>query len=390
MKDHLLLARSVYPDMVELRRKLHCHPELSEEEHETLLLIRSRLDALQIPYLTYDHGGICAMIGKGERAIGIRSDIDALPVQEKTGLPYASKVPGVMHACGHDIHTAILLGAAQLFKSMEDELSCMIKLFFQPAEETVGGAQQMVESGCMLNPPVEHVMALHVDPTLPVGTAGFLPGKMNAAVIDLDITVHGLGCHGAHPEQGVDAIVVASQIISALQTISSRQNAPTTPVVVTIGSFHGGSKRNIVAGEVCMQGTVRVLDMEVATQIKKQISRIVENTAASYGAQADIVFTDDCPALNNNVELTYLLAEEARALLGSKNVVFFDNPSMGADDFSFFSNAASGCYFNIGTSTPDQPPQMLHSEQFAPQEECMITGLALFSAGVWKLMGEKA
>ena len=389
MKDHLALARSVYPDMVALRRELHRHPELSGEEHKTLALIRSQLDALHIPYITYENGGICAMIGKGDRAIGIRGDIDALPVQEQTGLSYASEVPGVMHACGHDIHTAILLGAAQLFKSMEDELNCMVKLFFQPAEENEGGAEVMVQGGCMLNPPVDHVLALHVDPTLPVGAAGFLPGKMNAAVINLDLTVRGTGCHGAHPEQGVDAIVVAAQIISVLQTIDSRQTAPTTPVVVTIGAINGGTKRNIVAGEVTMQGTVRVLDMDTAALVKERIRRIAENTAAAYGAQAEIVLTDDYPALSNDAGLTHLLADEARNLLGASNVVFFENPSMGADDFAYFSNAAKGCYFNIGTTAPGQPAQMLHSEHFAPDENCMVTGLALFSAGVWKLMGER-
>jgi len=390
MKDHLALARSVFNDMVTLRRELHQHPELSGEEHKTLALIRSQLDALHIPYITYENGGICAMIGKGDRAIGIRGDIDALPVQEQTGLSYASEVPGVMHACGHDIHTAILLGAAQLFKSMEDELNCMVKLFFQPAEENEGGAEVMVQGGCMLNPPVDHVLALHVDPTLPVGGAGFLPGKMNAAVINLDLTVRGTGCHGAHPEQGVDAIVVAAQIISALQTIDSRQTAPTTPVVVTIGTINGGTKRNIVAGEVTMQGTVRVLDMDTAALVKERIRRIAENTAAAYGAQAEIVLTDDYPALSNDAGLTHMLADEARNLLGASNVVFFENPSMGADDFAYFSNAAKGCYFNIGTTAPGQPAQMLHSEHFAPDENCMVTGLALFSAGVWKLMEAQA
>lgn len=390
MKDHLALARSVFDDMVALRRELHQHPELSGEEHHTLALIASRLDALNIPYVTYQNGGICAMIGKGDAAVGIRGDIDALPVQEQTGLACSSEVPGVMHACGHDIHTAILLGAAQLFKSMEGELPGMVKLFFQPAEETVGGAEVMVQGGCMQDPPVEHVLALHVDPTLPVGSAGFLPGKMNAAVINLDITVHGTGCHGAHPDQGVDPIVVSAQIISALQTVASRQTAPTTPVVVTIGVISGGTKRNVIPDDVTLQGTVRVLDMETAAQVKAQIRRAVENTAAAYGAQADVVLTDDYPALTNDAPLTHLMAAEARKLLGEDKVVFFENPSLGADDFAYFSSAAPGCYFNIGTTAPGQPAQMLHSAFFAPDESCMATGLALFSAGVWKLLEAQA
>ena len=390
MKDHLALARSVFPDMVALRRHLHQHPELSGEEHNTLALIRSRLDALAIPYITYENGGVCAMIGKGDRAIGIRGDIDALPVTESTGLEYASATPGVMHACGHDIHTAVLMGAAQLFKSMENELPCMVKLFFQPAEETVGGAEIMVNGGCMANPTVDRVLALHVDPTLPVGAVGLLPGKMNAAVINLDITVRGVGCHGAHPDQGVDPIVAAAQIVNALQIVSSRVMAPTTPIIVTIGSIHGGTKRNIIPGEVTMQGTVRVLDMDTAAKAKEQIRRIVENTAIACGAEADVVLTDDFPALTNDTPLTHAVADEARKLFGSQNVIFYETPSMGADDFAYFSNAAKGCYFNIGTKAPGQPPQMLHSEFFAPDENCMITGLALFSAAVWKLANKDA
>ncbi len=390
MKDHLALARSVFDDMVALRRELHRHPELSEKEQRTIALIKGQLDELDIPYITYENGGVCAMIGRGERAIGLRGDIDALPVQEATGLPYASEVPGVMHACGHDIHTAILLGAAKLFKSMEAELPCMVKLFFQPAEETVGGAEAMVKGGCMENPKVDAVLGLHVDPTLPAGTVGFLPGKMNAAVINLDITVRGVGCHGAHPDQGIDPIVVSAQIISALQTISSRQLAPTTPVIVNIGAIHGGTKRNIIPGEVNMQGTVRVLDMKTAEQVKAQVRRTVENTAAAYGAQADVVLTDDFPALTNDAALTNCMTAEARKLLGDEKVVLFETPSMGADDFAYFSNAARGCYFNIGTTALGQPPQMLHSEFFAPQEECMATGLALYSAAVWKLAEEEA
>ena len=177
---------------------------------------------------------------------------------------------------------------------------------------------------------------------------------------------------------------VEAQIISALQTISSRQVAPTTPVIVTIGAIHGGTKRNIIPSEVTLQGTVRVLDMQTAELVKAQVRRVVENTAAACGAEADVVLTDDFPALTNDAALTNHMADAARELLGAQNVVIFDTPSMGADDFAYFSNAAPGCYFNIGTTAPGQPPQMLHSAFFAPDEACMFTGLALFSAGVWQ------
>lgn len=382
MKDILAMSRSVLEETVQLRRKLHQFPELSGEEHQTLAFLRSYLDGLSIPYETCSNGGICAKIGRGDRTVGLRADVDALPIQEQTGLPYASQNPGVMHACGHDVHTAVLLGVAKLLKSMEDELPGMVKLFFQPAEETVGGAKTMVEEGCMAHPPVDAVLALHVDPTLPVGCASFLPGKMNAAVIELDITVRGKSCHGAHPEMGVDAIVAAAQIVTALQTIPSRFTAPTTPVVVTIGSIHGGTGRNIVASEVQLTGTVRVLDNETGDGVKQLIRQIAQNTAAAFGAEADVSLTDDYPALINDSALTHQMAGLARQLLGEKSVVLCDTPSMGADDFAYFSGAARGCYSNIGTLGAGQEGQSLHSEFFAPDEGCILTGLALLTAGV--------
>ena len=390
MKDHFELARSVLEDTISLRRWLHKYPELSGKEQRTCALIRNHLDSLGISYQVAENGGITACIGKGDRAVGLRGDIDALPIQEKTMLPYASENPGVMHACGHDIHTAILLGAAKLFKAQEKELPCAVKLFFQPAEETIGGAKIMINEGCMENPTVDAVLGLHVDPTIPVGSASFLPGKTNAAVIELGITVRGKACHGAHPEQGVDAIVAAAHLITALQTVDSRVTAPTTPVVVTIGSINGGKASNVVAGEVNMTGTVRVLDMEIADFVKDKIRRIAASVAAAWDAEVEVTLRDDYPALINDPAMTRLMADVAGKLLGEENVIHCDTPSMGADDFAYFSSAAKGCYFNIGTAEPGAPLQSLHSDTFAPHEDSILTGLALVSAGLWKLMENMA
>lgn len=386
MRDHFELARSVLEDTVRLRRDIHQHPELSGQEYRTRELIANWLTSLDIPYTTYSNGGIAACIGSGGRAIGVRGDMDALPVQEATGLPYASRTPGVMHACGHDVNTAILLGAAKMFKSVEGELPCAVKLFFQPAEETVGGARVMIEEGCMAEPAVDAVLGVHVDPSVPVGSAAFLPGKMNAAIVELCITVRGKACHGARPEEGVDAIVAAAHIVTALQTVVSRMNSASTPVVVTIGTIQGGTAGNIVAGEVVMKGTVRVLDMETAARVKEQIRFVAASVAAAWGAQAEVELIDDYPALINDPALTRCVAQEAERLLGSDRVIYREKPSMGGDDFAYFSNAAKGCYFNIGTAEPGKPSQSLHSEYFAPHEDCMLTGLALVSAGVWRLM----
>ncbi|MBR6766357.1 MAG: amidohydrolase [Clostridia bacterium] len=386
MRDNLEMARSVFAEAVQLRHHLHQNPELSGEEHNTLAFIVEYLKSLGVNYRVHGNGGVTATIGQGSRAVGVRGDMDALPVQEDTGLEWASCVPGVMHACGHDVHTAILMGAAKMFKTIEDELPCAVKLFFQPAEETVGGAKDMIDEGCMENPNVDRVLGIHVDPTIPLGSALFLPGKMNAAVIDLKITVCGSGCHGAHPEQGIDAIVTAAHIITALQTIDSRLTAPTEPVVVTIGSIHGGTGSNIVAGEVILKGTVRVLSMDTAAVVKKHLRTIITSVAAAWGAQADIELIDNYPALVNDKAVTNLMAEEARRLIGEKNVILADTPSMGADDFAYFTNAAPGCYFNIGTAEPGKPLEALHSATYAPHDDCILTGLALVSAGLWALM----
>ena len=385
MRDHMKLARSLFEEAAQLRHHLHRHPELSGEEHQTLAFIVEYLKSIGVEHTIHSNGGVTAVIGNGGCAVGIRGDMDALPIQENTGLDWASENSGVMHACGHDVHTAILMGAAKMFKSIESDLPGTVKLFFQPAEETIGGAKVMIDEGCMSSPDVKSVLGIHVDPTIPLGSASFLPGKMNAAVINLSITVHGKGCHGAHPEQGVDAIVTAAHIITALQTVNSRLTAPTTPVVVTISAIHGGTGSNIVAGEVTMRGTVRVLDMDTAAAVKKHIRSIVASVAAAWGADADICLTDDYPALVNDKPLTNLMAETARQVLGENNVILCDTPSMGADDFAYFTNAAPGCYFNIGTHESGKPTQALHSSTYAPHDDCILTGLELISAGCQRL-----
>ena len=381
MRSHWERACAAAVEATTLRRELHRHPELSGKETETLNRIAEALEAMGISYERYPDGaGITATIGAGERCIGLRADIDALPVTEETGLDYASEHVGVMHACGHDVHTAVLLGVARMLKEREGELKGRVKCFFQPAEETSGGAEGMIRNGAMEG--VEAVLALHVDPCTPVGTASFLPGKMNAKVIDLNLRVIGEGCHGAHPEQGVDAIVVAAQMISALQTVCSRQTAPTKPVVVTIGTINGGTKANIVADEVRMKGTVRVLEEGLGESVKAQIRRICEGVAAAYGASVEVGLHDDNPALANDRDLTYAMADLAGKLLGKEKVIYLEEPSLGADDFAFFSNLAPGCYFNIGTKAPGQTGQALHAPTFAPDEGCIPVGIALLTAAV--------
>lgn len=388
-EKYIELIQKVYPEAASLRCHLHENPELSGKEHETLSFIESYLKELEISYSTYSNGGICACVGKGERAIGIRADVDALPVLEKTGLPFASKNDGVMHACGHDIHTAVLMGLAKVFKSIENELDCVLKLFFQPNEEVAGGAEIMVKEGCMENPKVDYTLAIHVDPTADLGTVILTPGKMNAAIIDLTVRLKGRSCHGAHPEQGADAIVAASHVICALQTVDSRMTAPTTPVVVTIGAIQGGTGNNIVAGEVTMRGTVRVLDMETARFVKEKITNIITSVASAWDVEAEVELTDNYPALINDYEATMLVADTARSVLGEHNVIMNDVPSMGGDDFAYFANASKGCYFNVGTAKEGEAIEALHSCTFAPDERCILTAMTVLGASVLNIMEKK-
>ena len=372
----------VLPEAIEMRRHLHSHPELSGQEYKTRDYICEKLTEWSIPYrLCTRNTGVIADIGQGMPCIALRVDTDALPIAEQTDLPFSSEVPGVMHACGHDVHTAVLLGAAKVLKGREDTLNGTIRLLFQPVEETTGGADDMINEGCLENPAVSAVLGFHVDPTKAPGCAAFFRGTMNAAATDFTLTVQGKGCHGAHPEQGVDAIVVSAQLITALQSVVSRTIAPTASGVVTIGTISGGTKENIIADSVTMTGTIRALTPEIQEHLKATVRRIAEGTASAYGATVEIGMDDLCPALINNDALTEKMYALARELLGPGMAIQMQEPSLGADDFAFFSNQVPGCYFNVGAHTEGVPGQALHSPTFIPHEASMETALLLLTAG---------
>lgn len=375
-------VKRIMPEAVAMRRYFHSHPELSGSEENTRRYICEKLEEWGIRYTVCPtNQGIYADLGQGEPCIALRADIDALPIQEQTGLPYASENPGVMHACGHDIHMAVMLAVGKVLKSREQALKGTVRLLFQPMEETTGGAEDMIADGCMENPKVSAVLGLHVDPTQPVRKVAFFPGAMNAAVTDFNLTVQGKSCHGAHPEQGVDAIVAAAQIVTALQSIVSRNLAPTTPGVVTVGTIHGGKKENIVADRVNMTGTIRAMEPETMSVLKNAVQRVAENTAAACGTTVKVRMLDDCPALVNDDRLLNKMFALAKNVLGEDAVVQLNAPSLGADDFAYFSDLVPGCFFNIGTLASGQTDQALHSPVFAPDEGCMEVGILLMASG---------
>ena len=372
----------VLPEAIAIRRWLHSHPELSGQEFQTRDFICRKLDEWAIPYrLCTRNTGVIADIGKGSPCVALRVDTDALPIVEQTGLSFASRNPGVMHACGHDVHTAVLLGAAKMLKAWEHLLPGTVRLLFQPAEETTGGAADMISEGCLENPRVTAVLGFHVDPTLEPGCAAFFRGTMNAAATDFTLTVQGRGCHGAHPEQGVDAIVAAAQTVTALQSAVSRGIAPTASGVVTIGTIQGGTKENIIADSVTMTGTIRALNPETQEHLKATVRRIAEGTAAACGAGVRLQMDDLCPALINDDALTEKMYALAQQLLGAEKAIRMREPSLGADDFAFFSSRVPGCYFNVGARTGGVPGQVLHSPTFIPHEAAMETALLLLTEG---------
>lgn len=383
-------------DVITIRHYLHENPELSECEIETSTFICNELKKLNIPYQSHIAGyGVVATItgllpantSSLYSGVGIRADIDALPMEEKSGLSYASKSPGLMHGCGHDMHTAILLGTASVLKSLEAEFSGTVKFFFQPSEETVGGAKEMIESGCLENPTIDAVIGLHVQPQYETGVLEFFPEEMNATSTEMSITITGESCHGAHPDQGIDSILIASHVVVALQSICSRNLDPTTPGIVTIGQFNGGTKNNIIPQSVTLGGIIRAMNQTTREQIKSQVQLIATNTATAFGGQATVDFIDSYPALINDIGLGEILLAVAKECVPNDKIVITKKPSLGADDFAYFSQAVPSVYFNLGTTTdPKKSPQALHSEHLVLDDEAIKTGILMEVKSVLRML----
>ena len=386
----------VFPAVVAFRRDLHEHPELSGQEERTSRRIAEELEKLGLSYrVTPEKAVVGTVPGSGPApsgkytGLGIRADFDALPIAEESGVAWASQNPGVMHACGHDMHAAMLLGTAMVLKSMPEAFGGNVKLLFQPNEEAEGGAENMIKAGCMEDPAVDAVIAFHIEPGIPSGYIQLCPGKMNAATCDVHIVVEGVSCHGAHPDRGVDAILAASQIVTALQAVVARNLAPTQPGVVTIGQFHAGNADNVVAGTAVLSGTLRALDMKTMAQIKTLVKQTAEGIAAGFGAKATVELNDGYPSLENNIELGKTLEQLAVELVGKDHIDYMEAPSLGADDFAFFTQYCDGVYMNVGTTPKDWSGklQALHSEFLCPDEEAMKTGILMEAMAALRLLG---
>lgn len=368
--------------IIEKRRALHRVPEPGFAEFKTQKLVMDTLDELGIPY-TAERTWVIGLIEgalPGE-TVALRADMDALPIEEPEGCSFRSAHPGMMHACGHDAHTAMLLGAARTLVAMRDQLPGRVKLLFQPAEETDGGAEPMVAAGAMEHPHVDRVYGLHVQPYLPVGTIETRAGTLNASTDTVRLTVCGRAGHGAYPESGADAIVCAAQIITALQTLISRNLSPLQSAVLSLGTISGGSAGNIICDQVDIEGTLRTANSEIRAMMKRRIEEVASGVAQAMGCTAQAQIIPGYAALVNDPGEARRVSRVGARLLGENHVIDKSAPSMGAEDFSFFSDCAPGAFFHLGCSRPENlPAPPLHSRDFSLDEDCLTIGVMMHVA----------
>ena len=380
------LAAEVEPQVIEWRRDIHQNPELSNQEFRTGKLVAEHLKKLGLEVRAgVAKTGVVAVLkgGKPGPVVALRADMDALPVTEQTGLPYASKVKGVMHACGHDTHTATLMGTAVVLSKLKDQLPGTVKFIFQPAEEGLpegeeGGAPLMIKEGALENPKPDAIFGLHAG-AMPLGLIGFRSGSAMASGDELSIVVKGSQTHGANPWTGVDPIVVASQIVIGLQTITSRQvDLTATPAVITIGQFNGGQRFNIIPATVEMKGTIRVFDQKIRKAIHEKIKNTAEMIAKSAGATAEVKIREVFAITYNDPGVTKQITPTLQRLVGEKSVVPFPQLT-GSEDFSFYQEKVPGLFFFIGTVAPGDKVIPNHSPFFAPDEKMLLLGVRAMS-----------
>ena len=369
---------TLLPELIEFRRHLHAHPELSGEEHHTAALIAGdlRLAGWRVRE-GIGRTGVVADLGPEQGPkIGLRVDMDALPIEEQTQLPYASLRQGVMHACGHDLHSTVGLGVARLLAA-EPQLPVGMRLLFQPAEEIAQGARWMREAGATEG--LDALFGLHVFPSLPVGSVGLRSGSLTAAAGELEIEIIGQAGHGARPHQSVDAIWIASRVVTGLQEAISRRLDALHPVVVSFGRIEGGKAFNVIADRVNLLGTVRCLSNDVHDQLPVWIEQTVRSLCEGFGATATVRYRCIAPPVDNDTRLTALLERCAIEQLGPHQVLRLEQPSLGAEDFAELIRDLPGMMFRLGVAGPEGCAP-LHNGHFLPDEGCLEVGIRVLTA----------
>ena len=374
-------------ELIALRRKLHEHPELAFEEHETAKAVAGFLEKLGIPFRkAVGKTGIVALIdgGKPGPTVGIRADMDALPINEQTGLPFASKVPGKMHACGHDVHTVIALGVAATLAGMKSELRGRVKLIFQPAEETLSGAQAMIADGALEDPKMDVVLGYHNWPAVEAGKVGYNTEAVMSSADAFDITLKGREGHGAHPHMGIDALAAGAYLVAQLQTIVSREVKPLSPAVLTVGEFHAGTARNIIAGAAQLKGIVRTMEAGVSAQIEAAMRRMLEGIKASMRVEYTLDWKRVAPALRNHKPTLERVLRAAREALGAENVVELPEASMGSEDFAWFAERVPAAHLRIGSKIAGLDTA-IHRANYDCSEAAIPLGVRVMTRAVLEL-----
>ena len=381
------LTTNISHRLVEIRRHLHAHPELSGEEYQTAAFVAGVLSAngLHVQEGIGKTGVIGELQGTqpSDRILAIRTDMDALPIQERTNLEYASRIEGVMHACGHDIHTTVGLGTAMVLSQIAPELGGRVRFLFQPAEEIAQGANWMVKDGVMNN--VAAILGLHVFPSIPAGSVGIRYGALTAAADNLEIIIIGESGHGARPHEAIDAIWIAAQVITSLQQAISRTQNPLRPVVLSIGQINGGRAPNVIADKVQLLGTVRSLHPETRDKLPQWIENIVANVCNSYNAKYQVNYHRGVPSVQNDNALTQLLQSSAEEAWTNNCVRILPEPSLGAEDFSVYLEHAPGSMFRLGVGYEERIiNHPLHHPQFEVDESAIITGVVTLAYAAYK------
>lgn len=384
-------SMSISDWIISIRRELHEHPELMYEEFKTSELIRRELDKLEISYKhPIAETGVLASIGNGNGpCVALRADMDALPIHEETDVSFKSKIDGKMHACGHDCHVSMLLGAAKLLKGKEDQINGTIKLLFQPAEEGGAGGKLMREEGALKNPEVERIFGLHVWPQLPSGQIGSREGTFLAATSSLSLTVKGVGGHAAVPQLTKDPVLTSARIITNLQSIISRELDPLDSGVVSITVINGGNASNVIPSEVKVKGTLRSLTMDGLKELQKRVKEIAEGIAQTHGCEAIVEYVgNDYPPTVNDSEMWKFAKNVGIELLGDENVSDLD-AVMGGEDFAYYTEKVKGCFVVLGMNNPDIDATFsVHHPMFKADEDALHIGTALHTIFALKSLEE--
>jgi amidohydrolase len=387
------LSKKIFNDVVANRRHLHSHPELSFQEVATSAFVASRLDELEIPYIKMADTGLVGLIkgtkpADSEKVIALRADMDALPIVEANDVPYKSQNPGVMHACGHDVHTSSLLGAATILSRMKDQFSGTIKLIFQPAEERLpGGASLMIKEGVLENPKPQAVIGQHVMPLIDAGKVGFRSGKYMASTDELYVTVKGKGGHGAQPQQNIDPVIITAHILTALQTLVSRYSDPKSPCVLSFGKVIANGATNVIPNEVYLEGTFRAMDETWRAEAHKRMKKMAEGIAESMGGSCEFNIMNGYPFLINEEKLTAAARSHAEDYLGKENVLDLDI-WMAAEDFAYYSQVADSCFYRLGIRNESKGiVSSVHTPTFDIDESALQVGPGLMAYLALKQLG---